>query len=441
MAQWKGLRVEVPGKIFYEPDKTWLGTVTGVVQAGSSTKRKSVYVEFDDDEEKYWFKMADVVEWIVDREKAELLRPTIHSTPKRKSKTKSPSMEPSFSARSDADEPAPARSPVREEHSQGDKVQPAPEAEVFESNEKSGGSGMLPLPPPLPPIDEALRSAESPSGSVVGKFSSWVSKKLRPAKVGEGVAGIEDKKGEGLEDMEVADKGFETDEEVLDDNDLDRISGGTPIMPERSGGRGWMGKVKEVFYTPLPFTPMSFRRARLSPHEESSAREEAEEDVKDIVGAGLRRGSGSEERHVLFPVHGFRMLNNPPSDDDAEPAPKQEAPGEVSSSGYGTRVYRAFKSLFSRQPRDDDYPAGDPSPSMFRHRRHKFVPSEVEVAESSVESEDLIVGDGGSAVGGRGEKVSAKWQPMHVLSSVVIMAAWGFCVYSRYFQIEEVEQE
>lgn len=69
--QWKGLRVEVPGSVFFENGTTWNGVVSGLSQRKTGSSKNRVFVKFDGDEREYWFDKKSVGSWIQDVRMAE----------------------------------------------------------------------------------------------------------------------------------------------------------------------------------------------------------------------------------------------------------------------------------------------------------------------------------------------------------------------------------
>ncbi|CAD7702601.1 unnamed protein product [Ostreobium quekettii] len=70
----QGQRLLIPGSVFHD-QTPGVGFYATVQRPCAGSKKGNMWVKLDDDPAKYWFKNADVIDWMVDREAAEVLRP------------------------------------------------------------------------------------------------------------------------------------------------------------------------------------------------------------------------------------------------------------------------------------------------------------------------------------------------------------------------------
>lgn len=308
---WKGLEVQIPGEKVYAPGTVQKGVISGHPLRGTGA-RKRVNVRIDELDREYCFEKAEVINWLVDKSKAEALLVTLVPA-KRGRGTRSGSQSES-SANPEASQQSPSSEPAENgDAGHAAPLRKIPEAENGELEDdkevKEDISNMED-----PPMDgeeapeENLENEESPSRSVYEHIGRWVSSKLRRSKKQEN----EEPQGDVLVPQDA-----ETDEEIIDDHELElaeaRQNGDAVTPASRSRKSGFWGGMKEVFYT--PFSSMKIRSRGISvvrgpDLDEPDALAARPHTIKSPK--GLNWGMESSPH--------LRMVNDPVSDSEGSPA-------------------------------------------------------------------------------------------------------------------------
>lgn len=229
-----------------------------------------------------------VLEWLTDKAMAEALRPTLQSTGKRGKRRSGSQSESSLNPDSSHLTPS-SPPPVNGGSGYPSSLGKIPEAAngTAKPNETGDDQDETSKLREEMPVEET-EALPTPSASVVRRFRSWVSEKFQYSQV-RGI-GVEDEDVQP-EDEDTKPLNAETDEEMLDEEDLKRLSGAreenndisTP--PKVLSSTVWV-RMKDVFYT--PFSSSKMRARKISSPE--GAREEgdlgddeaAEDEIMDL---------------------------------------------------------------------------------------------------------------------------------------------------------------